>query len=104
MKHIDLTMKWSLPAVLLSIASPEITGFMVSNAHSTYNVLESATNANAIESNQSMIGSRSQGLLTRRNMASLETETDHDTVTVDLADGRDYPIYIGDNFDDEKGT
>ena len=37
-------------------------------------------------------------------MASVETETDYDVVTVDLADGRDYPIYIGADFDDNKGN
>lgn len=34
-------------------------------------------------------------------MASIETDTDYDVVTVDLADGRDYPIYIGADFDDK---
>ena len=28
---------------------------------------------------------------------------DHDVVRVDLDDGRDYPMYIGANFDDKEG-
>ncbi len=78
---------------------------MPTNAHTTNNhltasMVESATNANIMGSSYPQSISSS---LTRRHMASLETETDHDTVTVDLADGRDYPIYIGANFDDKKG-
>jgi hypothetical protein len=30
--------------------------------------------------------------------------TQYDTVRVDLADGRDYPIYIGTGYSDEQGT
>jgi 3-dehydroquinate synthase len=37
-------------------------------------------------------------------MSAVETQTDstYDVVTVDLSDGRDYPIFIGDGFDDEE--
>ena len=35
-------------------------------------------------------------------MATVETNTDYDIVKVDLSDGRDYPIYIGDGFDDAE--
>ena len=39
-----------------------------------------------------------------RNMATVETtDIEHDVVTVDLSDGRDYPIYIGAEFDDKQG-
>jgi hypothetical protein len=31
------------------------------------------------------------------------TATDYDIVNVELADGRDYPIYIGAGFSDEEG-
>lgn len=34
----------------------------------------------------------------------LYSSSDYDTVTVDLADGRDYPIYIGAGFPDEEGA
>ena len=30
-------------------------------------------------------------------------ESDHEVVTVDLDGGRDYPIYIGANFDEKQG-
>ena len=40
---------------------------------------------------------------TRRDMASVSTETDYDVVKVDLSDGRDYPIYIGAKFGEEEG-
>lgn len=33
---------------------------------------------------------------------SAPADTDYDVVKVDLSDGRDYPIYIGDGFDDEE--
>ncbi len=102
-------MKWSLPAVLLSIASPGISGFMVSNAHAhahksnTVSGRSSSSSNNVVHANNGPIMSRNDISLTRRSMATVDTETDHDTVTVDLADGRDYPIYIGSNFDDKQG-
>lgn len=36
--------------------------------------------------------------------SGVDIETDHDVVTVDLADGRDYPIYIGAGFNDKEGN
>ena len=45
--------------------------------------------------------------LQRLDMATeVDTETDvnYDTVTVDLTDGRDYPIYIGTGYSDEQVT
>jgi len=39
----------------------------------------------------------------RHGSLEASTETDYDVVKVDLADGRDYPIYIGAGFSDEEG-
>lgn len=41
---------------------------------------------------------------TNLGMSVVEAQTNsaYDTVTVDLSDGRDYPIYIGDEFDEEE--
>lgn len=39
----------------------------------------------------------------RQSALEASTETDYDVVTVDLTDGRDYPIYIGAGFSDEEG-
>jgi 3-dehydroquinate synthase len=36
-------------------------------------------------------------------MASTAEETKYDIVKVDLADGRDYPIYIGAGYSQEEG-
>jgi len=36
-------------------------------------------------------------------MATVDTtDTEYDVVTVDLSDGRDYPIYIGAEFDEKQ--
>ena len=41
---------------------------------------------------------------TRSEMtSSVSADVEYDVVKVDLADGRDYPIYIGANFDEEEG-
>ena len=98
-------MKWSLSAVIMSLVSPGISGFIVSKAHTHTNAVNDVTNnkSNGISANELSILARHTVPLNRRNMASVDTETDHDTVTVDLADGRDYPIYIGANFDDKQG-
>lgn len=37
-------------------------------------------------------------------LASTTETTEYDVVKVDLADGRDYPIYIGAGFSEEEGT
>ena len=60
-------------------------------------------NSNEIVGRSELIVTHKSMAMNGRMMASLETETDHDTVTVDLSDGRDYPIYIGANFDDNEG-
>ena len=36
-------------------------------------------------------------------LSSTTAATDYDIVKVDLADGRDYPIYIGAGFSDDEG-
>jgi 3-dehydroquinate synthase len=36
-------------------------------------------------------------------MASTAEATEYDIVKVDLADGRDYPIYIGAGYSEEEG-
>lgn len=95
-------MKWSLSAFLLTIASPGISGFMLSSAN-THSTSVERSNGNVITKPSELIVSHNSMTMTKRNMASIETETDHDTVTVDLSDGRDYPIYIGANFDDKQG-
>lgn len=42
--------------------------------------------------------------MTELGMSAVETQADsaYDTVRVDLSNGRDYPIYIGDGFDDKE--
>lgn len=37
------------------------------------------------------------------SQTSTSTATDYEIVKVDLADGRDYPIYIGAGFSEEQG-
>lgn len=59
--------------------------------------------------NSNIIGNtlyEQNGSVMKLNSASVDvdTETDHDVVTVDLEDGRDYPIYIGAGFDEKEGT
>ena len=94
-------MKWSIPAIIFCISTARTSGFMSQETRSNIQTVSSG------------IVSKNKGILTNLSnkispsslkMASIETDTDHDVVTVDLAGGRDYPIYIGADFDDKTGN
>ena len=48
-------------------------------------------------------GSTSKLMMASTVTTSKSTAIDYDVVKVDLEDNRDYPIYIGDSFDDKQG-
>ena len=98
-------MKWSISAILFCITATGTSGFMSQQAQ------QAMTRGSDTFSSKNSIIASTTFISTRRNMASVDvdvdtendTETSHDVVKVDLSDGRDYPIYIGAEFDDKKG-
>jgi 3-dehydroquinate synthase len=95
-------MKWNTSALLASLAlSARASAF-------TFGVNNKANSSTGIiVGGKSSISSSAPAFTTPSSnflsMSSIvETETDYDVVTVDLAGGRDYPIYIGSKFDDEE--
>jgi hypothetical protein len=99
-------MKWSIPAILFCISTTGTSGFM-SQATKSGSSIRNLSNSNERTLTTSSASTTSASR-TIRSMATVdaeaETATHHDVVKVDLSDGRDYPIYIGAEFDDKKGT
>ena len=90
-------MKWTIAAAILA----SISG--------TFAFVSSTSSQKSIASlgRTSRVGPaflKDTALPTRRELkSSVSTDVDYDIVKVDLADGRDYPIYIGANFDEKEG-
>jgi len=86
-------MKWIISAVA---SCALLTG--PSNAF-----VSQAAKFSSIHQCSEMNNLKSPAFVSKREMSTFISETDLDTVTVDLSDGRDYPIYIGADFDDKEG-
>ena len=93
-------MKWSIAAVLASVAFTGSSAFVANGNKSLSFLYNQKSHEVQSEINNAMAFSKRTNEM---QMVSVETETDYDVVTVDLADGRDYPIYIGSNFSEEEG-
>mmetsp|Transcript_2142 Transcript_2142/g.2908 ORF Transcript_2142/g.2908 Transcript_2142/m.2908 type:complete len:434 (+) Transcript_2142:109-1410(+) len=85
-------MKWIISAVA---SCALLTG--PSNAF-----VSQAAKFSSIHQCSEMNNLKSPAFVSKREMSTFISETDLDTVTVDLSDGRDYPIYIGADFDDKE--
>lgn len=96
-------MKWSIAtSVLASFALTNSSAFVAQSRNSG---IQSNNLVNSKSRNLAFL-KLSDGSVTRTNMATVEepavATSDYDVVKVDLTDGRDYPIYIGDSFDEDK--
>lgn len=92
-------MKWSISAIILCISAVKSNGFMsqtLSNHLNTGSSLGISLERNNVHVKKSTP--------LKMSTSGVDIETDHDVVTVDLADGRDYPIYIGAGFNDKEGN
>jgi len=97
-------MKWNITAFLISIVVSQSVAFVVTTRNGgspmtsytkvPYSVAEAAVAPHVV-----VRSSKSQMKLDMAD-AGTTVETMYDTVTVDLEDGRDYPIFIGDEFTD----
>jgi hypothetical protein len=93
-------MKWTIAATILASIS-STSAFVSSNAlQRSTSSLTTADGAGLAFVKDTV---RSKLYHTRRDMVSVSTDVDYDVVKVDLSDGRDYPIYIGANFEEEEG-
>lgn len=100
-------MKWNITAFLISIVVSQSVAFVVTTRNGgspmtsytkvPYSVAEAAVAPHVV-----VRSSKSQMKLDMAD-AGTTVETMYDTVTVDLEDGRDYPIFIGDEFTDVEG-
>lgn len=94
-------MRYYVAAILSLVALSSSSAFVTNTAKA------GATSSKSIQScNTAFIrpSANAQCSTTNLGMSAVETQTDsaYDVVKVDLSDGRDYPIYIGDGFDDEE--
>eukprot|EP00560_Eucampia_antarctica_P009080 CAMPEP_0197827484 /NCGR_PEP_ID=MMETSP1437-20131217/4228_1 /TAXON_ID=49252 ORGANISM="Eucampia antarctica, Strain CCMP1452" /NCGR_SAMPLE_ID=MMETSP1437 /ASSEMBLY_ACC=CAM_ASM_001096 /LENGTH=455 /DNA_ID=CAMNT_0043428317 /DNA_START=95 /DNA_END=1462 /DNA_ORIENTATION=- len=102
-------MKWSIAAsVLASFAVTNSSAFVSKSNSRTHNMKNSMnTNNDHSKARNLAFFNPSGDSATRTKMATVEepavlTESHYDVVTVDLSNGRDYPIYIGANFDEKE--
>lgn len=89
-------MKWTIAATILASIS-STSAFVSSNA------LQRSTSSLTTADGAGLAFVKDTVRSTRRDMVSVSTDVDYDVVKVDLSDGRDYPIYIGANFEEEEG-
>jgi 3-dehydroquinate synthase len=94
-------MKCNVAAFLSAIAVSQVSGFVTKAAdHSLGRI--TTTSKNSLTS-RAFIPSASAVSSSAMNMATVaDTDVDYDIVKVDLSDDRDYPIYIGAEFDDAE--
>ena len=95
-------MKCSINALLSLLAITSTSGFVMNAAGASRSV---AANANTINTcSAAFMKSDARCSSTSLTMSAVEAQTDsaYDVVKVELDDGRDYPIYIGDGFGDEE--
>lgn len=97
-------MKCSINALLSLVAITSTSAFVMNAAGASRSV---AANANTINTCSAAF-LKSDAIVpcssTSLTMSAVEAQTDsaYDVVKVELDDGRDYPIYIGDGFGDEE--
>jgi len=94
-------MKYSIGAFFYLVAISTSSAFVTNPATATSST-NSISTCNAPFAKSSV--TETYSLMTELGMSAVETQADsaYDTVRVDLSDGRDYPIYIGDGFDDKE--
>lgn len=94
-------MKYSIGAFFYLVAISTSSAFVTNPATATSST-NSISTCNAPFTKSSVAGTYSP--MTELGMSAVETQADsaYDTVRVDLSNGRDYPIYIGDGFDDKE--
>ncbi len=97
-------MKCSINALLSLVAITSTSAFVMNAAGASRSV---AANANTINTCSAAFLKSDANVLcssTSLTMSAVEAQTDsaYDVVKVELDDGRDYPIYIGDGFGDEE--
>lgn len=94
-------MKYSIGAFFYLVAISTSSAFVTNPATATSST-NSISTCNAPFAKSSV--TETYSLTTELGMSAVETQADsaYDTVRVDLSDGRDYPIYIGDGFDDKE--
>lgn len=93
-------MKCNVAAFLSAIAVSQVCGFTTKADHSLGRI--NTTSKKSLTS-RAFIPSPSAVSSSAMNMATVaETDVDYDIVKVDLSDDRDYPIYIGAEFDDAE--
>ena len=109
-------MKWSVSALMSLMAISSSSAFVVSSSSSTTRSSKKHVNHHVITSNKKN-GLIASSRIKQCFMSTTDTDTEsadattdtttinkesYDIVKVDLSQGRDYPIYIGDGFNDEE--
>lgn len=94
-------MKYSIGAFFYLVAISTSSAFVTNPATATSST-NSISTCNVPFTKSSVAETYSP--MTELGMSAVETQADsaYDTVRVDLSNGRDYPIYIGDGFDDKE--
>ncbi len=95
-------MKCNIAAFLSAFAVSQVSAFVT---RADISGLPSLMKKSAVVKPVAALVAPSPSSLTSMKMATVEetgTDTEYDVVKVDLSDGRDYPIYIGAEFDDEE--
>jgi len=94
-------MKYSIGAFFYLVAISTSSAFVTNPATATSST-NSISTCNVPFTRSSVAETYSP--MTELGMSAVETQADsaYDTVRVDLSNGRDYPIYIGDGFDDKE--
>ena len=94
-------MKWSLATAVLVCNTVIGSSAFVPQSHGKLKVYGKQISSKC---NSMAFFNPSSDSLSSSAIKATVTESNFDTVTVDLADGRDYPIYIGAKFSDEEGA
>ncbi len=94
-------MKWSLAAAVLVCNTVVGSSAFIPQSHAKLKVF--GKHVSSKPDSMAFFNPSSDSLTSSARKATV-TESSYDTVKVDLADGRDYPIYIGADFSEEEGA